>query len=480
MAGERSVGNDGKHMVVLVVGGGGREHALAWKLAQSDMVEQVLVAPGNGGTHLDGKLRNIAVDAGDAAAVVALCRERRVALVCVGPEVPLVNGLADALRAAGIACFGPSALAARLEGSKVFSKAFMVRHGIPTAAHASFSDFAQAEAYVRGLPRGSKVVVKASGLAAGKGVVLPESTAAVVAALEQIMVAKEFGAEAGAEVVVEELLEGPEVSLFAFCDGADFLLLPAAQDHKRIFDGDAGPNTGGMGAYCPAAVLTPALRAQVEADVVRKTIEACRQEGFPFVGLLYCGLMLTPRGPRLLEYNCRFGDPETQAVLMLLDSDLFQVMRACATGALKAHGPLVIAPIKAAATVVLAAGGYPGAYAKGARIAGCSTAEMVPGVKVFHAGTARDKAGALTTAGGRVLAVSAVGASLPEALERAYVGVKQISFDGMQFRKDIGRKGLPGYKEPERGLRADEARLRARAALAALAGGLVALALLRR
>lgn len=340
-------------------------------------------------------------------------------------------------------CFGPSKQAARLEGSKAFSKDFMVRHGIDTAAHRSFTDFDAACAYVTDEVAGKhRVVVKASGLAAGKGVLLPETTAEAIAALRTVMVDKAFGAAAGAEVVVEEFMEGPEVSVFAFCDGKRVHLLPASQDHKRALDGDLGPNTGGMGAYCPAPVLTPAMEEHVRVDVVQRTIDGAKKEGFPFVGLLYTGLMLTATGPRVLEYNCRFGDPETQAVLLLLRSDLFAVMRACAKGDLPSAGPLLVKTDCAAATVVAAAGGYPGKYGKGEVITGVDDANAIAGVHVFQAGTKQLDDGSLVTSGGRVLVVSASAPTLGEALMLAYAGMKKISFQGMQFRSDIGYQAL--------------------------------------
>ncbi|GBG28165.1 Trifunctional purine biosynthetic protein adenosine-3 [Hondaea fermentalgiana] len=448
------MGGDGAS--VLVVGSGGREHAMAWKLSHSQLVAKVLVAPGNGGTAASGKgaagaskIENVPkseLNVDDNEAVVRFCREKQIELVVVGPEVPLVNGIADALREANIPCFGPSKLAARLEGSKAFSKAFMIRHNIPTAEFRSFTDYEAAVKYVREVTTKHKVVVKASGLAAGKGVILPDTTEEAVDALKSIMVDKELGAEAGAEVVVEELMDGPEVSVFAFSDGERVHLLPPAQDHKRIFDGDKGPNTGGMGAYCPAPVLTKELETFVRKNIVERTVAGARAEGFPFVGLLYTGLMLTSAGPKVLEYNCRFGDPETQAVLMLLRSDLYKIMLACDEGNLVNAGPIECKQGYSAATVVAASKGYPGSYEKGKRITGIADADAFAGVKVFQAGTALTGTddSTLVTSGGRVLAVSACSRSLEEALLLAYNGMRKINFEGMQYRQDIGHRAIGG------------------------------------
>jgi len=438
---------------VLVVGSGGREHAIAWKLSHSSQVSKVLVAPGNGGTAGKpgdaSKIQNISksvLDVSNNEAVVKYCQDNNVELVVVGPEQPLVDGLCDVLAEAKIPCFGPSKLAARLEGSKAFSKAFMVRHNIPTAEHRSFKDFKAASDYVREVTTKHKVVVKASGLAAGKGVILPDTTQEAIDALKTIMVDKEFGEEAGAEVVVEELMDGPEVSVFAFSDGQRVVLMPASQDHKRIFDGDKGPNTGGMGAYCPAPIFTKELETFVRKNVVERTIEGTRAEGFPFQGLLYTGIMITSNGPKVLEYNCRFGDPETQAVLMLLNSDLYKIMLACAKGDITEAGNIEFKQGYSAATVVAASAGYPGSYPKGKAITGIDEADAFAGVKVFHAGTALagtdDKT--LVTSGGRVLSVSACSRSLEETLLLAYNGMRKIKFEGMQYRKDIGHRALGG------------------------------------
>lgn len=432
---------------VLVIGGGGREHALAYRLSKSNKVNKIFVAPGNGGTLDDNKVVNVEkLDIMDNNAVVSFCKENKIDLVAVGPEIPLLNGITDALVEANILCFGPDKKAALLEGSKAFSKDFMVRHNIPTAFHKSFKNYEDAIKYVESLPINQKVVVKASGLAAGKGVILPNTLEETKNALEQIMVKKEFGNEAGKEVVVEELMTGPEVSLFAFSDGENVLVLPPAQDHKRIFDNDEGPNTGGMGAYCPASIVTPEEVLNITKKCIQPSIDGAKKEGFPFKGLLYCGLMLTPQGPKMLEYNCRFGDPETQAILMLLESDLFDIMTACATGTLGSIKSLEYKKDSSAVTIVLASKGYPGSYPKGKPIYGVSAANNIEGVKVFHAGTKKSN-NELVTSGGRVIAVSAVGSTIENALEKAYQGVGCIKFEGMQYRKDIGKQALQKKKK---------------------------------
>ncbi len=416
-------------MNVFVIGSGGREHALAWKLAQSPRVEHVFVAPGNGGTDGASRITNAPFNPH------SLISAPRPDLVVVGPEAPLAEGIVDALQAAGVRCFGPTRAAARLESSKVFAKEFMARHGIPTGRAAIFTAYEPALAYLR--RSDGPVVIKASGLAAGKGVIVPETPAEAEAALRQIMVERQFGA-AGDEVLIEERLTGPEVSLLAFCDGRTVAAMPPAQDHKRVFDGDRGPNTGGMGAYAPAPIAPPALVEELVAAVLRPAVEGMAAEGTPYVGVLYAGLMLTPAGPRVLEFNCRFGDPETQAILPLLESDLLDVLEACVEGAL--DRVTVRWRDAAAATVVAASEGYPGPYPKGREIAGIADAAALPGVIVFHAGTRRTADGRLVTDGGRVLAVTGVGADLRQALDRAYAGIRCIHFEGMHYRRDIGAK----------------------------------------
>jgi len=416
-------------MNVFVIGSGGREHALAWKLAQSPRVEHVFVAPGNGGTDGASRITNAPFNPH------SLISAPRPDLVVVGPEAPLAEGIVDALQAAGVRCFGPTRAAARLESSKVFAKEFMARHGIPTGRAAIFTAYEPALAYLR--RSDGPVVIKASGLAAGKGVIVPETPAEAEVALRQIMVERQFGA-AGDEVLIEERLTGPEVSLLAFCDGRTVAAMPPAQDHKRVFDGDRGPNTGGMGAYAPAPIAPPSLVEELVAAVLRPAVAGMAAEGTPYVGVLYAGLMLTPAGPRVLEFNCRFGDPETQAILPLLESDLLDVLEACVEGAL--DRVTVRWRDAAAATVVAASEGYPGPYPKGREIAGIADAAALPGVIVFHAGTRRTADGRLVTDGGRVLAVTGVGADLRQALDRAYAGIRRIHFEGMHYRRDIGAK----------------------------------------
>lgn len=418
-------------MKVLVVGGGGREHALAWKLAASPQVSEVLVAPGNGGTDTLAKTRAVPVAANDLSGLLALARAEAVDLTVVGPEDPLAAGLVDLFINNGLRCFGPSAAAARLESSKAFAKAFMDEVGLPTARWARFHALAPAVAWLKAAP--FPVVIKASGLAAGKGVVLPESMAEAESTLEAMLVGRSFG-DAGAEVVIEERLAGPEVSVIGFCDGKTARVLPAARDHKRLAEGDRGPNTGGMGAVAP--VTASVDLGWLEAEILGRAVEGMARMGTPFVGFLFAGLMLTSDGPKVLEFNCRLGDPETQVLLPLLRSDLPDLLVACLEGRLAGVGLEVEAG--AAATVVMASGGYPGVYAKGLPISGIEDASRLPGVTVFHAGTARAASGGLVTAGGRVLSVTGVGDDLDEALARAYLGVRAIRFEGMQVRRDIG------------------------------------------
>lgn len=427
-------------MNVLVVGGGGREHALGWALARSPRAPRLHFAPGNAGTAAVGT--NHAVASDDVEALVALARDLNADLVIVGPEAPLVAGLADRLRDEGVAVVGPSAYAAQLEGSKAFAKAFMQRYGIPTATYRTFraDQAADAEAFVReSFAEGRPVVVKASGLAAGKGVVVADTASEAVQALRGAF-GGAFGA-AGAEVVVEERMAGEEASVFALCDGATYLVLPPAQDHKRIFDGDAGPNTGGMGAYAPAPVVTGRQLTEICRTIVEPTLMGMQAEGHPFTGVLFVGVMLTDDRPKVIEYNVRLGDPETQALMPLLPNqtvvELFEAV---------AHGRLGSLRLRTddrhAATVVLAAPGYPGAYPKGLPVSGLDEAEAVPGATVFHAGTALDEAGVVVTDGGRVFAVTGVGDSLPEALDRAYRAADLVRFDGKHLRRDIGRRAL--------------------------------------
>ncbi|HUL58319.1 MAG TPA: phosphoribosylamine--glycine ligase [Anaeromyxobacteraceae bacterium] len=419
-------------MRVLVVGGGGREHALAWKISRSPLVRELWCAPGNPGIAKVAKL--VALEVRDVEGLARFARENRADLVVVGPEAPLVAGLADRVARDGIPVFGPSAAAAEIEGSKAFAKEVMAAAGIPTADHAAFTEPEPALAWARA--RGGRVVVKADGLAAGKGVVVCGAMAEVEEALRAILVERVHG-DAGARVVVEERLEGPEASCICFTDGERVRLLAAAQDHKRIFDGDRGPNTGGMGAFSPTPSVTPAVEAMVERDVLLPAVRELARRGRPFRGALYAGLMLTPKGPRVLEFNARLGDPETQPILLRMSSDVVPALLAAARGDLS-RAELTFDP-RAAVGVVLAAEGYPGKVASGDAIEG---ADAVPGddVQVFHAGTAFDAGGRVVTAGGRVLTVCALGDGLAAAARRAYQAVAGIRFRGMQYRRDIGQR----------------------------------------
>jgi phosphoribosylamine--glycine ligase len=421
-------------MKVLVLGGGGREHALAWSLAKSPRVTEVISAPGNPGCAAVGPCWSD-LSANDTDRLLERAIDQGVDLVVVGPEGPLVNGVADRFQEAGMPVFGPSAAAARLEGSKVFAKEFLARHGIPTAPFTVFDDAAAAHREVdRQAP---PIVLKADGLASGKGVTVAPSREAAHKAVEDLMEKKVFG-DAGRRVVFEEFLPGEEASLFVVSDGERHLPFLAAQDHKRALDGDRGPNTGGMGAYAPAALLTRNLLAEVNERIVVPTLAGMAKDGAPYRGLLYVGLMLTPEGPRVVEYNCRFGDPETQALLPLLKSDLAELLLC------SAEGKLPTAPLAwqsgSCVTVVLASQGYPGVYETGFDISGVADAER-EGAVVFHAGTAL-REGRLVTAGGRVLNVTATGATLGLAIEKAYTAAARIRFRGLQYRRDIGHRAL--------------------------------------
>jgi phosphoribosylamine--glycine ligase/phosphoribosylformylglycinamidine cyclo-ligase len=419
---------------VLLVGNGGREHALAWKLSQSPLVESILVVPGNGGTSTCPKVTNCSsVKPDDYPGLVALAQEKGINLVVPGPEAPLVDGIEGYFRAVGIRCFGPSKLAARMEGSKTFSKDFMKRRNIPTAAYENFSNYEDARKYLNNIDH--NVVIKASGLAAGKGVIIPTTKDEAQAALREIMLDKEFGS-AGDEVVIEEFLEGDELSILSFSDGYTIRSLPPAQDHKRIFDGDQGPNTGGMGCYAPTNIATKELLEEVERTILQPTIDGMRNEAFPFVGTLFTGLMITKNGPKVLEYNVRFGDPETQTLLPLMETDLAKVMIACTDHYLSA----VSVDVKpgASVTVVVAAGGYPGSYAKGTPMDVQAPPESA---NIFHAGTTI-KDGQLQTSGGRVIAAQATAEDLEQAVKKAYSGLEFIQFDKMFYRKDIAHRAF--------------------------------------
>jgi phosphoribosylamine---glycine ligase len=424
-------------MKILLIGSGGREHAMAWKLSESERVARIIVAPGNGGTAGLPRCRNVAIDAEDLAGLLRFAQEEAIDLTVVGPEAPLVAGLVDLFEEAGLAVFGPQRHAAQLEGSKAFSKEFMQRHAIPTGRAEIFTGYEAAARFVKSFA--TPPVIKASGLAAGKGVVLPQSLEEAKTVLRQMLVERQFG-EASATVLVEERLSGPELSVLAFCDGKTARIMPPAQDHKRLLDGDQGPNTGGMGAFAPSPLATAELLAEVEARVLQPTLDGIAAEGAPYMGVLYVGLMLTPEGPRVLEFNCRFGDPETQVILPLLESDLLEVLLACTRGKL---AEIDLAWRDAAAvTVVMASGGYPGVYAKGKSITGIDVAGR-EGCLVFHAGTALSGEQPVTN-GGRVLNVTAVGERLSDAVEKAYCGLAHIHFDDATFRRDIGRNAAGG------------------------------------
>lgn len=417
-------------MNILVIGSGGREHALFWKLSESPQTERIYAIPGNPGM---GEMTDIAVT--DNAAILQFAKEKDIGLVVVGPEVPLMNGLVDDLEAAGIPAFGPRANAAEIEGSKSFAKDLMKKYGIPTARYEVFAEAEAARAYIRS--EGAPIVVKADGLAAGKGVVVAMTEQEALDAVDAIMENNSFG-DAGERVVIEEFMEGEEASLLAFTDGTVIRPMISAQDHKRAFDGDKGPNTGGMGTYAPAPVMTPELTERAVEEILKPTISAMEKEGRAYRGCLYLGLMITADGPKVVEFNARFGDPETQVVLPLLDGDLVQIMHACA------GGTLADVPIRwkdgAAVCVVLAAGGYPASYEKGNEIYGIGNAEKL-GALVFHAGTAK-KNGKIVTNGGRVLGVVGMGKDIASAVQSAYDAVDQISFKGEYHRKDIAHRAL--------------------------------------
>jgi phosphoribosylamine--glycine ligase len=422
-------------MKVLIVGGGGREHALAWKCASAARVSEVLVAPGNAGTALEPKVRNVNIAAEDHAALVQLASAEGVALTIIGPEGPLVGGIVDAFAARGLACFGPRRAPAQLEGSKAFTKEFLRRHGIPTARSATFT----AASFDAGWLKGQRVplVVKASGLAAGKGVVIAATVAEALAAVES-MFAGQFGA-AGREVVVEEFLEGEEASFIVMADGRHILPLASSQDHKRLEDGDRGPNTGGMGAYSPAPVVTPDLHARIMREVIEPAVRGLAAEGMPYTGFLYAGIMVAPDGtPNVLEFNCRLGDPETQPVLMRLESDLTLLCEAALAGRL--DGVRAAWDTRAALGVVMAAAGYPERARQGDAIEGLEQAARLPG-KIFHAGT-QLKEGQVVTHGGRVLCAVGLGASVRAARSEAYALVNSVRWAGMQYRGDIGYRAV--------------------------------------
>ena len=420
-------------MKLLVIGSGGREHALAWKLAQDQRVQKIFVAPGNGGTATEQGIENLPLTA--IPDLVDFARREPIHLTVVGPEAPLAAGIVDAFRDAGLRIFGPTRAAAQLESSKDFAKQFMVRHGIPTARHATFEDAAQAKAHVA--RHGAPIVIKADGLAAGKGVVVAATIDEADAAIDMMLVGNRLG-NAGARVVIEEFLDGEEASFIVMSDGVNVLPLATSQDHKRLLDGDAGPNTGGMGAYSPAPVVTPEVHARAMREIILPTIEGMAAEGRPFTGFLYAGLMIDASGaPRTVEFNCRLGDPETQPIILRLKSALLELLEHATAGTLdRARAQW---DRRAALGIVLAARGYPDDPAKGDRIDGIPAS--APDCKVFHAGTRLDGK-SVVTSGGRVLCVTALGDSLRIARNRAYDAVQPIRFDGMQYRADVGHRAL--------------------------------------
>lgn len=419
-------------MRLLIIGSGGREHALAWKLAQSPMVEEVLIAPGNGGTLSVG--RNCPVAADDITALVELAQREKIDLVVPGPELPLTLGITDAMSDAGIKCFGPDQYGARLEGSKSFAKEVMLKAGVPTARSAVFTDLTAAREHVENGPE--QCVIKADGLAAGKGVIVADNKAQALEALNDMLGQRSFG-NAGARVVIEERLAGEEVSLLCLCDGLVARPLPSAQDHKAVYDGDKGPNTGGMGAYSPAPILPDDQLERMADMTIRPILRAMAEAGHPFRGILYAGLMITASGPKVLEYNVRFGDPECEPLMMRMDSDLAAHMLACCENRL-AEETITFKP-QSAVGVVLAAAGYPGSYDKGMAINGLEDAGM--DAKVFHSGTVADDGG-VKSAGGRVLCVTSLGDSLRDATDKAYAALGKITMPNGQYRTDIASKGI--------------------------------------
>jgi phosphoribosylamine--glycine ligase len=421
-------------MKVLVIGGGGREHALVWKIAQSPLVERIYCAPGNPGIARQAECVPLAVD--DVEGLLAFAREREIGLTVVGPELPLTLGIVDRFRDAGLTIFGADRKAAQIEGSKAFAKDLMARHGVPTAAYGTFTDHRQAVDFI--MSHGAPIVVKADGLAAGKGVIVARTEEEAISAVDSILLEGAFG-EAGSQVVIEEFLEGEEASFLAFTDGKTILPLASAQDHKPVFDGDQGPNTGGMGAYSPAPVVTAELHERIIETVLRPIIDGMASEGCPYSGILYAGLMIKNGDIQVLEFNARFGDPEAQPLLARLKSDLVPVLLACARGSLE--GVSLDWHDKAAVCVVIASGGYPGSFEKGYEIRGLEEASTIDDLMVFHAGTALND-GRIVNSGGRVLGVTGLGETVAAAIDKAYRGVKVISWEGAHYRTDIGKKAL--------------------------------------
>lgn len=423
-------------MNILVIGGGGREHALAWKAAQSAKVDTVFVAPGNAGTAREPKLENVDLQVTDIDGLLAFAQQQQVALTIVGPEAPLVAGVVDTFNAAGLAIFGPTQAAAQLEGSKAFTKDFLARHRIPTADYATFTDIEPALAYVR--EKGAPIVVKADGLAAGKGVIVAQTLADAEAAIRDMLAGNAFG-DAGSRVVIEEFLDGEEASFIVMVDGTHVLPFATSQDHKRAADGDQGPNTGGMGAYSPAPVVTDSVHQRIMDEVIMPTVDGMAKEGHPYTGFLYAGLMIDADGaPKVIEYNCRFGDPETQPIMLRLQSDLVSLCQAACIGELDSES--ISFDPRAAVGVVLAAGGYPGSYAKGEVISGLAEAAQQDG-KVFHAGTALQD-DAVVTSGGRVLCATALGTNVTAAQQQAYSLIQHIHWPEMYYRTDIAHRAI--------------------------------------
>jgi phosphoribosylamine--glycine ligase len=423
-------------MNILIIGSGGREHALAWKCAQSPRVDEVLVAPGNAGTAREDKVRNVDVSADDIEALAALARAEKVALTIVGPEAPLVAGMVDHFNELNLPCFGPTAAAAQLEGSKAFTKDFLARHDIPTAAYQNFTDLEPALAYIR--EQGAPIVIKADGLAAGKGVIVAMTLEEAEAAATDMLAGGSFG-EAGARIVVEEFLDGEEASFIVITDGETVLPMATSQDHKARDEGDVGPNTGGMGAYSPAPVVTPEIEARIMQDVIRPTLEGMKADGNPYLGFLYAGLMIMEDGtPKVIEFNCRMGDPETQPIMARLKSDLVDICLSTLEGDLDERD--AVWDTRAALGVVMAAGGYPASYAKGKVISGLDDADSNT-QKVFHAGTTTDGDNVVTS-GGRVLCVVGLGHTVAEAAQDAYAAVDKIDWEDVYLRRDIGHRAI--------------------------------------
>ncbi len=425
-------------MRVLIVGGGGREHTLAWKLSQSSQVEKIYCAPGNAG--IEGQAQCIPLSVDDRQGLADFAEKEKIDLTVVGPEDPLAAGVVDVFQKRGLKIFGPNKKAAQLEGSKVFAKELMYRHNIPTAEYKTFDNPQEAEEYIKKI--GPPLVVKAEGLAAGKGVMVCHDEDEALMAVKRIMIDKDFG-DAGKRVIVEECLQGEEASILAFTDGENILPMVSSQDHKPVFDGDRGPNTGGMGAYAPAPLVTPEMAKFVEDKILKPAVKGMKEDGYSYSGVIYAGLMIDEKGPKVLEFNCRFGDPEAQVVIPLLKSDLAPILQAVVDGRLNEIKALWHE--KYAVCVVMASGGYPGSYEKGMVINGLNELKGRDDLFVFHAGTAL-KDGQVVTSGGRVLGVTGWASSLPETLDNVYEAVDKISFNGAHFRKDIGKKALKYLK----------------------------------